>query len=117
MLYFFAKIEYFFGDYKDYASPGMGQWADGCIRVIYAPNADNLRTHSVVDEDGEPFGLPAEALEFAACPDRRRSLLQLDCDDDRNLQFYDCGMVNLLIGTDDLAHRRFDKAFGYLHSF
>lgn len=138
MLYFFAKIEYFFGDYKDYASPGMGQWAEGCSKVIYAPVADNLRTHSVVDENGAPFGLPAEALEFAACPNRQdgfkllgkpyfeeveeqygdcRSLLQLDCDDDRNLQFYDCGMVNLLIGKDDLAHCRFDKAFGYLHSF
>ena len=138
MLYFFAKIEYFFGDDKDYASPGMGQWADGCIKVIYAPVADNLRTHSVVDENGAPFGLPAEALEFATCTDRQdgfkllgkpyfeeveeqcgdcRSLLQLDCDDDRDLQFYDCGMVNLLIGTDDLAHRCFDKAFGYLHSF
>lgn len=138
MLYCFAQIEYFFGAYKDYASPGMGQWVDGSVKVIYAPNADNLRTHSVVDENGEPFGLPAEALEFAACADRQdgfkllghpyfeeveaqygncRSLLQLDCDDDRNLQFYDCGMVNLLIGTDDLAHRRFDKAFGYLHSF
>ena len=71
MLYCFAQIEYFFGAYNDYASPGMGQWADGSIKVIYAPNADNLRTHSVVDENGEPFGLPAEALEFAACADRQ----------------------------------------------
>ena len=61
---------------------------------------------------GHPYFEEVEA-QYGNC----RSLLQLDCDDPRNLQFYDCGMVNLLIGTDDLAHRRFDKAFGYLHSF
>ena len=77
-----------------------------------------------------PLTRDAERITFATCDDKEagfkllghpffdeieeqypggRSLLQLDCNDDWNLQFYDCGMLCFL--TDDKTVKC------YLHSF
>lgn len=137
MLYFFADIDYFLGNH-DVDSPGMGQWEMPRYRVLYSPTYDNLHTHKVVNSDGTPFGLPAQGITFSICDDKESgfkllgkpffdeieeqypkclSLLQVDCDDDCNLQFYDCGMLCFLLRPDDLAAQRWHRTLCYLHSF
>ena len=129
MLYFFGEVEYFLG-HREYDSPGMGEWSDNDFRVLYSPTTTDLHTHRLVDDEGNPLTRDAERITFAACDDKEagfkllghpffdeieeqypgwRSLLQLDCNDDWNLQFYDCGMLCFL--TDD------KKVKCYLHSF
>lgn len=136
MLYFFADIDYFLGNLEA-PSPGMGRWDADHFRVLYSPESTGLHTHKIVDEDGEPIGLPAEEITFSGCDERAYgfkmlgkpyfeeieeqygdwiALLQLDCDDDWRLQFYDCGMLCFMISPQDLAALRFDKAECYLHS-
>ena len=138
MLYFFAALDYFLGDIDTPAYPGMGQWQKDCFRVLYSPTCDDLHTHHIVDEDGQPATLPAEALTFTACSadddsirllgtpyinDVREampgmlSLLQIDESDRWNLVFHDCGMLNFLIRPDDLLARRWNQAECYLFSF
>ena len=115
----------------------MGRWDADHFRVLYSPDTTGLHTHKIVDEDGEPIGLPAEEITFSGCDERAYgfkmlgkpyfdeieeqygdwiALLQLDCDDDWRLQFYDCGMLCFMISPQDLAALRFDKAECYLHS-
>ena len=136
MLYFFADIDYFLGN-LDAPSPGMGIWDTDHFRVLYSPDTTDLHTHKIVDEDGQPIGLPPEEITFSECNDKEYgfkmlgkpffdeieeqygdwiSLLQIDCDDDWQLQFYDCGMLCFMISPQDLAALRFDKAECYLHS-
>ena len=137
MLYFFADIDYFLGNLEA-DSPGMGQWDKDRYRVLYAPETEHLDTHRIVCEDGTAFGLPAQELSFVPCEERADgfkllgkpyfeeteeeyphyiSLLQLDCNDDWRLQFYDCGMLNFLITPEDLAARKWEQAICHLHSF
>lgn len=137
ILYFFADIDYFLGNLEA-DSPGMGQWDKDRYCVLYAPETEYLDTHRIVREDGTAFGLPAQELSFTHCEERADgfkllgkpyfeeteeeyphclSLLQLDCNDDWRLQFYDCGMLNLLITPEDLAARKWEQAICHLHSF
>lgn len=136
MLYFFAEVDYFLGDH-DYSYSGMGEWPKDSFRVLYAPNCENLHTHRLVDEDGRDMGLPAEAIRFSVCGDREDgfkllghpyfdevevqypdllSLMQLDCHDEWNLQFYDCGMLNFLLKEDSIKSLQFADTICYLHS-
>jgi uncharacterized protein YwqG len=138
MLYFFAAIDYFLGDIDASSYPGMGQWQKDYFRVLYSPTCDDLHTHHVVDEDGQPATLPAEAITFSGCSDERDglrllgrpyiedvreamsgrlSLLQVDENDRWNLAFHDCGMLNFLIRPDDLRARRWEKTECFLFSF
>ena len=138
MLYFFAALDYFFGDIDTPASPGMGLWDQKYYRVLYSPSCDNLHTHKILFEDGTPFGLPAETITFSYCdnadngirlickpyleevceefPDKL-SLLQIDEDDRWGLRFYDCGMVNFLVSREQLQNRQWDKVLCHLYSF
>ena len=137
MLYFFAALDYFLGDIDTPLYPGMGQWQQEYFRVLYSPTCDNLRTHQIVNEDGSPATLPAEALTFTAVDaddglrllgmpyieevreamPGRLSLLQVDECDRWNLTFHDCGTLNFLIRPDDLLKRRWDQTECYLFSF
>lgn len=138
MLYFFAALDYFFGDFDTPLDAGMGLWQQKHFRVLYSPTCDNLHTHSIVHDDGSPVGLPAEAIDFSPCStpgDGHRllgrpyldevhgqwpgmvSLLQVDGDDRWHLVFYDCGMLHFLISPSDLALRRWDKVQCHLFSF
>lgn len=138
MLYFFAAIDYFLGDIDTPTYPGMGLWPKDYFRVLYSPSCDNLHTHHVVDEDGEPANLPAEDIRFSKCSDScdgirllgfpyikdvrvdmpdSISLLQMDECDRWHLNFHDCGTLNFLITPEDLRTRRWDKTECYLFSF
>jgi len=138
MLYFFAALDYFLGDIDAPTYPGMGQWQKDNFRVLYSPTCDDLRTHHIIDEDGQPVSLPAEAMTFIPCKDNNDglrllglpyieevretmpdflSLLQIDEDDRWGLTFHDCGTLNFLIRPDDLLARQWDRAECYLFSF
>lgn len=138
MLYFFAALDYFLGDFDTPSYPGMGPWAKEYFQVLYSPTYEGLHTHSIVNEDGTPATLPAEAITFShseeggdglrllglpyieevreAMPGML-SLLQVDESDRWNLTFHDCGTLNFLISPDDLQKRRWDKTECYLFSF
>lgn len=136
MLYFFGEVDYFFG-HRDYASPGMGEWPAAAFRVLYTPDCSSLHTHTLVDEDGRDLAMKAEAIRFSLCNDAADgfkllgtpffeeieacypgwvSLLQLDCDDSHNLQFYDSGMLSFLLPAADLKTQRFEVTQCFLHS-
>ena len=138
MLYFFAALDYFLGNFDAISNPGMGSWDAPYFKVLYAPSCKDLHTHRIVCEDGSPFGLPAESIAFSydSEPEYNTrllgepyidevredmpgliSLLQIDENDDWNLRFYDCGMVNFLISKEDLLNRRWQNTKCYLFSF
>lgn len=129
MLYFFACLDHFFGNFDALASPGMGEWDSRYFRVLYSKQSDDLHPHRIVFDDGTPYGLPAESISFEHCPDKAdgfkllgkpffdeiedlfpgwTTLLQLDCDDRWNLLFYDMGMLVFLLQDGDIRC--------YLHS-
>ena len=137
MLYFFGALDYFLGNLDAALSPGMGEWESRFFKVLYSPTCDNLRTHSVLYDDGSEACLPVQPLTFSAVgsmDDGFRllgkpffeevqqdmpgmiSLLQIDGNDDWDLRFFDCGMLNFLISPADLAARRWDGVRCYLHS-
>jgi len=138
MLYFFAALDYFLGDIDTPVYPGMGEWQQEHFRVLYTPSCNDLHTHHVVNADGSPANLPAEALTFASCEEAGDglrllgapyieevresmpgylSLLQIDESDRWDLVFHDCGTLNFLIRPDDLRQRRWDQTQCYLFSF
>lgn len=137
MLYFFGALDYFLGNLDAALSPGMGEWEAPFFKVLYSPTCDNLHTHSILYDDGSEACLPAVPLTFSAVgsmDDGFRllgkpfyeevqqdlpgmiSLLQIDGNDDWDLRFFDCGMLNFLISPADLAARRWDAVRCYLHS-
>ena len=137
MLYFFAAIDYFLGLDSPIA-PHIGEWDNVHVRVMYSPSCENLEPYEMHYEDGEDVFFPAVGMEFSTCPERMDSFkllgrpyfdeiceqypkhicfLQVDENDDWGLRFFDCGMLCLLIAPDDLTHRRFERTFGYFHSF
>lgn len=130
MLYFFASLDYFLGDADALASPGMGEWSDRYFKVYYCDDCGNLHTHRIVFDDGTEYGLKAREISFEECRDKDDgfkllgrpyfdeleelypgwdSLLQLDCCDEWNLRFYDCGMLCFLKNGNEVKC--------YLHSF
>lgn len=136
MLYLFGEVDYFLGNH-DYDSPGMGEWDMQSYRVLYSPTCSDLHTHRILDEEGNVIGLPAEAITFSECGDKEDgfkllgrpffdeieeqypnmvSLFQMDCEDDWNMQFYDCGNLCFLISPEDLTQKKWESVIAYLHS-
>jgi uncharacterized protein YwqG len=141
MLYFFADMaEYvesldgFSGDEHN----GLGEWSEGCYRVLYSPTCENLEPYAVVYDDDEPASLEAEKILFSEVGDNHDSfkllgrpyydeiaeqypdkycLLQIDESDEWALRLYDCGMICFLISPEALAAQRWDKTKVYFHSF
>jgi uncharacterized protein YwqG len=128
MLYFFAYLDYFLGDFDAYC-PGSSEWDKDCFKVLYSHDCNDLHHHSVLYDDGTEACLPPERIIFAEgshsdgfrlsgkpymseiadeYPDME-SLLQVDEDDDWGLRFFDCGMLNFLIKRKDLQSLRFEK--------
>ena len=138
MLYFFAAIDYFLDD-SDLLPASMGEWPSDCVRVIYSPSDTNLEPYVLTWEGtGESVFREPVSMTFAKAEEREAEfkllgkpyyeeineqyedsilLLQVDENDDWGLRFYDCGMLCLLMHREDLFAQRWDKAFGYLHSF
>ena len=145
MLYFFAAIdEYVYKLTNEFDVErcgyynGLSEWEPETYRVLYSPTTEGLAPHSIVDADGEPYGLPAEKITFEAgdnmgdddfkllglpfyeeiCeqyPDYI-NLLQIDGNDDWGMALYDCGMICFLIRPDDLKALDFRKVKVYFHS-
>ena len=141
MLYFFADMaEYvesldgFSGDEHN----GLGEWSEGCYRVLYSPTCENLEPFAVVYDDDEPAFLEAEKILFSEVGDNHDSfkllgrpyydeiaeqypdkycLLQIDESDEWALRLYDCGMICFLISPEALAAQHWDKTKVYFHSF
>ena len=141
MLYFFADMaEYvesldgFSGDEHN----GLGEWSEGCYRVLYSPTCENLEPFVVVYDDDEPAFLEAEKILFSEVGDNHDSfkllgrpyydeiaeqypdkycLLQIDESDEWALRLYDCGMICFLISPEALAAQRWDDTKVYFHSF
>ena len=143
MLYFFAALDYFLGNLDAVVSPGLGEWEAPCFKVLWAPSCENLHTHSILYEDGSEACLPAVPMAFGSgaggdsCEKTGDgfqllgrpfydevvqempgmiNLLQIDENDDWNLRFFDCGMLNFLITPADLAARRWSAVRCYLTS-
>ena len=136
MLYFFAALDYFLGNLDAAVSPGLGEWEAPCFKVLWAPSCENLHTHSILYEDGTEACLPAVPMEFTggAAGDGFQllgrpfydevvqempgmiNLLQIDENDDWDLRFFDCGMLNFLLTPADLAARRWSAVRCYLTS-
>lgn len=145
MLYFFAAIEEYVGNLTEEFDiddcpffNGMGEWAPEAYRVLYSPDEDDLSTIRIVDEDGSPFGLPAEKLTFETMGNPESldfkllglpfetevgqeypqyiNLLQVWEEDRWGFFMYDCGILSFLITPEDLKARRFDRVIVYLHS-
>lgn len=140
MLYFFADIDEFVHNMDEGCEcgyyNGISEWAPELSRVIYSPTIDNLRPHKIVDETGNPVGLPAQKISFEPAdafssdfkllgmpffdeirenyPDHI-NLLQIDENDDWGMLFYDCGMVCFVITPEDLKARCFDHVKFYFH--
>ena len=138
ILYFFAALDYFLGDFDTPAYPGMGSWEQDYYRVLYSPTVENLHTHHVNYPDGTPATMSAEEVLFSPCSkagDGLRllgrpyldevceempgmiSLLQVDENDRWGLVFHDCGTLNFLISPENLRCRQWDQTSCYLFSF
>ncbi len=130
MLYFFASLDYFLGNPDALVSPGMGRWDKRCFKVLYSDSCEDLHTHRIVFDDGTEYGLKARGITFEGCPDKEDGfkmlgrpyldeieemypgwdlMLQIDCQDEWDLQFYDCGMLCFLKMGNEVEC--------YLHSF
>lgn len=128
MLYFFASLDYFLGNF-DADCPGSSEWGKECFKVIYTADCKELHHHRVLYDDGTEACLPPERIVFSEgnhddgfrllgkpfyseisdeYPDFI-SLLQVDEDDGWGLRFFDCGMLNFLIKRKDLQSLRFEK--------
>lgn len=144
MLYFFAAIdEYVYKINKDFDMGcdyfnGLNEWATETYRVIYVPKVEDAVPNDLTDENGEPYGLPAERITFEVSDDPRLDdfkllglpfydeiaeqypdhlcLLQIDGNDDWQMQLYDMGMICFLIRPDDLKALDFSKVKVYFHS-
>ena len=137
MLYFFGALDYFLGNPDAPLSPGLGEWEKPFFRVLYSPSCENLHTHSLLYDDGSPACIRAHKLEFSKVGTEADgfkllgvpfyeetrlenpacfSLLQLDEEDDWELRFFDCGILNFLISPVDLAARRWSAVRCWLHS-
>ncbi|MBQ8335017.1 MAG: DUF1963 domain-containing protein [Tidjanibacter sp.] len=137
MLWFFADLDYFLGDLEA-PCEGTGEWPEGSYKVIYSPHCNNLNTHKVCWADGESACMPAEQMEFEqtepydgghkllgyplmdewgdTADGELRLLLQVDSEDRWGLRFFDMGTLCFLIGAEDLAARRFDRAKVMMYS-
>lgn len=134
MLYFFAPIDYFLGEYDsplDYHEPPV---------VIFSEKENGLAPYRMCWEGtDESIFRPAEEMVFSMAKGRcgdghmllgepyqdeiRDSnpgyvqLLQIDEDDRWGLRFHDCGTYYFLIPAQDLKDRRWNRVRGALFFF
>ena len=141
LLSFFAAVDEYLGmEPADAAChAGIGEWASEAFRVIWSPDLTRLETHTILDADGAPYGLPAEPITFAPAEAGAYghkvlgrpaydevaeqagagllNLLQLDEEERWGRRFYDCGMLHFLIREEDLRARAWERVRCYMHSF
>lgn len=136
MIYFFAAIDYYFGNFDSYC-PADFFWNNDDIKVFYAEDIENQIFEQVVfvDDDDNQVALRERKIVFseggALCdgnkllgePYNREwedwdapcngwlELLQIDSDDadDYSLNFLDFGMLHVIINPNDLKNNDFSK--------
>lgn len=139
ILYFFARIGYYFSNSFDDEPRNSGWWDLSDTKVIYVADNDDkhLAEAILLDDDDQPIAPADERITFEAGipqaghqllgkpsylaeeleedPDRLL-LLQLDsCQaGDEELNFCDCGMLYFTIRREDLLKKDFSKVQGYL---
>ena len=133
MLYFFAELDYFFGE-----DTYVPDWEDPeDLKVIYIEDIETPTFEEVVyvDDDNNPIALDALAIELskdeAYCDGNKllgkpfdrewedwnepyagwTELLQIVSDDyeDRSLNFMDWGSLHIIIDPEDLKNKNFDN--------
>ena len=138
MLYFFGAIDEYLG-YESMTHNGIGEWPKGKFVVKYAKsiNFETFQSCILVDDDEQPLTEPEREIEFSLCEDNASgfkllgvpfyedirneypehiNLLQLDEDDEMELRFYDCGMLNVMMKESDLKFGNWKKTKTYMHS-
>ena len=136
MLYFFAAIDYYFGNFDSYY-PVDFYWNNEDVKVFYVEDIDNQIFEQVVfvDDDDKPVAMKELKITFAKAeslcdgnkllgePYNREwedwdepyngwiELLQVDSDDydDGTLNFMDWGMLHILINRNDLKNKYFSN--------
>ena len=137
MLWFFGEIDYFLG--YDVKQPyGLGKWPEYAVRVIYADvDLYQLKRVNPFQEDDM---IPPHAITFSEGPEREQGfrllgkpyeedvnhefgtgwvqLLQLDTDANEHfaLNFYDTGLLYLMINEDQLRENVFSRIRPYMTS-
>ena len=134
MLYFFAELDYFFGNNDDYYPES---WDSEDLRVIYIEDIETPGFEEVVyiDDDENPIALDALAIDFsidAPSADGNKllgepfdrewddwdepytgwtELLQIISDDyeGASLNFMDWGSLHIIIDPEDLKNKDFDN--------
>lgn len=127
MLYFFAPLDYFLGEYDsplDYHIPP---------KIIYAEDCSNLEPYKICWEGtNESIFRPAEKMDFSLADHIQGDgiimlgkpyqdevleshsgdicLLQIDESDDWGLRFYDCGMYYIFINPANIKNGEWNQA-------
>lgn len=132
MLYFFATIDYFLGDFDAPMGDIAHNYNGERVRVLYVPDGVPLQPYEICWEGtDESIFRPAEKMEFrqdtAVSGDGHRllampyqdevcdnypghvCLLQVDEDDRWHLRFHDCGMLFFLIDRKKLQEGQWDE--------
>lgn len=143
LLSFFAKIDHYL-DYMTATDCISGYISESdAVRVLYFPDIDNTREVVLIDDDNNPTAPEEMKISFSlrrekyddehvlfAHPTHREwetwdspfedwiILLQVDSFEggDFNLNFMDCGVLDLLISPVDLKHRNFSDVRGIILS-
>lgn len=136
MLYFFAAINYYFGDFDSYCPTDL-YWNNEEVKAFYVEDIDNQIFEQVVfvDDDDKPVAMKELKIKFSKAADHCdgnkmlgepynrewedwdepydgwTELLQVDSDDyeECTLNFMDWGMLHILINPKDLKNRDFTK--------
>lgn len=145
MLYFFARIGYYFGDF--FEKPfSEGLWGKDGVKVYYYPkdDIDNFQTMILIDDDDMEIAFKEQKIIFSSQTengeqmydehkllgspaylsdevdtDKYTLLFQLDSctiQDEVELNFMDCGMFYFLIPIADLIKPSFKNVRGFLAS-
>ncbi len=136
MLYFFAAIDYYFGNFDSY-SPVDFYWNNDDVKVFYVEDIEKQEFEQVVfvDDDDNPIAMKELKIVFSkgepSCegnkllgePYNREwedwggdyadwcELIQIDSDDydECTLNFMDWGMLHVIISPEDLKNKEFGR--------
>lgn len=136
MLYFFAELDYYFGDFDAYCPPDF-YWDSEDVKVLHVEDIETPAFEQVVyvDDEDDPTAHEELAIEFseegALCDGNKllgepfdrewedweepcagwTELLQIVSDDydDGSLNFMDWGSLHIIIDPEDLKNKNFDN--------
>lgn len=136
MLYFFAAIDYYFGNIDSY-SPVDFYWNNDDVKVFYIEDIEEQEFEQVVfvDDDDNPIAMKELKIVFSkgdsSCEGNKllgepynrewedwggdyadwQELLQIDSDDydECTLNFMDWGMLHIIISPEDLKNKEFGR--------